>query len=205
MKDRLNKLSSRLRSLNIKIAEEVEELAESIETSNSKTPLLKDLKDKVNNADDSQDVEKSLVTMMSYIRAMHTWFHGAHHVTGGTGFAGDHSSLYSRIYEEIQDDFDDVAEKAVGLTGEGAACPLRIMQNAAKIISKYKSPCDLSPEEIAEEGLSIIENYLNLLEKIYQMLKKNNALTLGLDDFIMGMANDYETFVYLLKQRSADE
>ena len=37
------------------------------------------------------------------------------------------------------------------------------------------------------------------------MLKKKNLLTLGLDDFIMGMANDYETFVYLLKQRSSDE
>ena len=166
---------------------------------------MKDLKEKVNKVEDSGDVEAALVTMMSYIRAMHTWFHGAHHVTGGTGFAGDHSSLYSRIYEEIQDDFDDVAEKAVGLTGEGAACPLRIMQNAAKIISKYKSPCDLSPDEIAEEGLSIVENYLSLLDKIYKMLKNKDALTLGLDDFIMGMANDYETFVYLLKQRSGDE
>jgi DNA-binding ferritin-like protein len=205
MKNHLVKLSSKLKSLNIKVAEEVEELAESIETSNSKTPLVQDLKEKISNVEDSNDLELVLVSMMSYVRAMHTWFHGAHHVTGGTGFAGDHSSLYSRIYEDIQGDFDDVAEKAVGLVGEEAACPVRIMQNAAKIIAKYKSPCDLSADEIADEGLSIIESYLKFLEKAYQMLKKKNLLTLGLDDFIMSMANDYETFVYLLKQRSSDE
>ncbi len=33
------------------------------------------------------------------------------------------------------------------------------------------------------------------------MLKSQKLLTLGLDDFIMAQANEFETFVYLLNQR----
>ena len=31
-------------------------------------------------------------------RAMTAWFHAAHHVTKGKGFAGDHNILYSTTY-----------------------------------------------------------------------------------------------------------
>ena len=39
------------------------------------------------------------------------WFHAAHHVTKGKGFAGDHELLYGRIYESASKDFDVIVEK----------------------------------------------------------------------------------------------
>lgn len=146
-------------------------------------------------------LRKAMEAMLAYIRAIHTWFHGAHHITSGTGFAGDHVSLYGRIYEEIQEDFDEAAEKAIGLLDEQVACPIVTLRNAARVSSNFKSPVGLDDLEIANEALSIIDRYLQFLNKIYYDLKDSDELTLGLDDFIMAMANDYETFLYLLRQR----
>lgn len=206
MKNNLYKLAQKLKSIDEdSAAEEIKDLADTIQTSTSKTPFVKDLMP----AEDFEGMGgdsslEGLTVMLAYLRAMQAWFHGAHHVTGGEGFSGDHTELYTKIYEAIIEDYDAAAEKAVGLSGESAACPIMVMDNANKIISKFKSPCDLSAVEIARHGYNIIMKYLDFLEMLYDSFEKNDSLTLGLDDFIMSMANSYETFAYLLKQRSSD-
>jgi len=190
-------------------AKDVADLAKSVQTSSSETTFVKDIENAENIEDDFHYIhDKSslggLTAMLSYLRAMQAWFHGAHHVTGGEGFAGDHSELYTRIYEAMIEDYDSAAEKAIGLSEEKTACPLKVMDHANKIISRLTSPCDLTAVEIARHGYSLIMRYLKFLDHLYSSLDKDGSLTLGLDDFIMSMANDYETFAYLLKQRSSD-
>lgn len=212
MKNELKKLSMSLRRLRKNAeSDEIEEIADSIETSSSKTPFLKDLK-KVEDSNslhsqtnEDSDLYSALESMLFNIKAMEVWFHGAHHVTGGVGFAGDHINLYSKIYEDISDDFDSAVEKAIGLLNEDIACPISIMDGANKIVSSFETPCGRSANEIAKIGLKIISEYIFILDEIYNSLKKSDSLTLGLDDFIMSMANDYEDIVYLLKQRSLDK
>ena len=48
---------------------------------------------------------------------------------------------------------------------------------------------------LIEEGLQIV------FKTAYETLKRNNSLSLGMDDFIMSMANNHESFQYLLMQR----
>jgi len=206
MRRDLYKLAKNLKVLKENLAsEEVEDLAKSLETSETKTPFVKDLLDENDQMNHQHDTAKDgLKAMLAYIRAMQSWFHGAHHVTGGEGFAGDHVDLYTKIYDGLSDHFDATAEKAIGLTDESVACPIETLQNASKIISKFRSPCDLSAVEIARNGLGIILKFLKFLDTLYSNLDKTGQLTLGLDDFIMAMANDLETYVYLLKQRSTD-
>ena len=51
--------------------------------------------------------------LLSYIgctKGLHTWFHAAHQVTKGVGFAGDHVNLYGEIYNGISEDFDKLVE-----------------------------------------------------------------------------------------------
>jgi len=207
MKNNLYKLAKNLKMIHHEEeADDIMDLAKSIQTSSSETEFVKDIE----NSDDKQsDIEEnlslsSLTVMLSYLRAMQAWFHGAHHVTGGEGFAGDHTDLYTRIYEAILEDYDAAAEKAVGLSDESLACPIKVMNQANKIIAKFKSPCNLNATEIAKHGYNIIMKYLKFLDYLYKNLEESEELTLGLDDFIMAMANDYETFAYLLKQRSSD-
>lgn len=212
MKNELRKLSESLRKLRKNAeSDEIEEIADSIETSSSKTPFLKDLK-KVedsnvlnNQFNEDSNLYSALESILFNIKAMEVWFHGAHHVTGGIGFAGDHINLYSKIYEDISDDFDSAVEKAVGLLNEDIACPKSIMSGANKIIASFETPCGKSSNDIAKIGLEIISDYIFSLTEIYNSLKDSESLTLGLDDFIMSMANDYEEILYLLKQRALDD
>jgi len=203
----LKKLSNSLKVMK-KYAEmnEIDDIANSIETSSTKTPFLNELKevDTSEYKDASVSLESSLSKMIFHVKAMEIWFHGAHHVTGGIGFAGDHVNLYSKIYEDISEDYDAVAEKAIGLANENLACPIAVSSGANKIISLFESPCGKNSNEIAKIGFDIISKYLDELDEIYLELKESNLLTLGLDDFIMSMANDYEEILYLLKQRISD-
>jgi hypothetical protein len=146
-------------------------------------------------------VKSIVVEYVGFMRMMQLWFHGAHHLSRGTSFAGDHVNLYGKIYQDIEDQIDGAIEKAIGLFGEECGCPLAITETALEIMSKYPSPYDLNPPSVAAVGLKIEKDWLAFSQKFYDMLKSSGTMTLGLDDFIMANANSHETNVYLLQQR----
>ena len=47
------------------------------------------------------DLSGLLAEYLGCVRALGLWFHGAHQLTKGSGFAGDHVDLYGKIYEEL--------------------------------------------------------------------------------------------------------
>jgi hypothetical protein len=144
-----------------------------------------------------------LLDYPAWLRAIHLWFHAAHHSTKGTGFAGDHADLYDRIYTEVQDEVDGAVEKIVGLFDDpGLACPLDLTTRALDILKRYESPVKLEPDIIAKVGQQIIKDYLLYLENSFMHLERSGKLTLGLNDQISSSANNHETYVYLLGQRS---
>ena len=135
-------------------------------------------------------------------RAMIAWFHAAHHVTKGTGFGGDHVNIYGRIYTELEEDFDEIVEKGLGLTGdETLADPVSILSLAAGQLSQYPPPSNQDAEYIASNALEVAKAYIAFIEKIYTQFE-SCGMTLGLDDQLQGFANKYETYVYLLQQRT---
>jgi len=135
-------------------------------------------------------------------RALQLWFHGAHNVTRGTGFAGDHVLLYGEIYQAFQTDIDAIIEKAIGLTeDESMACPIGITSNALAIMEGYASPWQLDSLSIAAMGERMLSDYLTFSTDMFNALEQANELSLGLNDFIMAHSNKYETYVYLLRQR----
>ena len=143
-----------------------------------------------------------MIPYLQRLRAMTLWFHGAHVLTKGTGFAGDHVNLYGKIYSELVEELDAALEKAVGLSkNENTACPIKITGGALQILNQYPSPADTSALTIAATGLELEEDYLETTANLYKNLKETNSLTLGLDDFLMASANQHEGYVYLLGQR----
>jgi DNA-binding ferritin-like protein len=130
------------------------------------------------------------------------WFHSAHHVTKGKGFAGDHNILYSKIYELLGEDFDSLVEKGIGLyNNEEIACPFIISNLAAKIMCKFDSPANRSDYDIAQIGLYVLYHHLHGLEDFYDALENSQDYTIGFDDLLASMANQYERYIYMLKQR----
>jgi len=148
------------------------------------------------------EAKKMIHDVPAYLRAIHLWFHGAHHTTRGADFAGDHAYLYTRIYTEVQDEVDGAIEKAIGVTGEQRmACPKCLTEHAVEILGKYANPPELEPRDIAKEGLHMIEDYISMIEHTFKVLESKGMLTLGMDDQLAASANTHETYVYLLKQR----
>tara|TARA_Y100001938_G_C8088472_1_gene433553 strand:+ start:1949 stop:2410 length:462 start_codon:yes stop_codon:yes gene_type:complete len=136
-------------------------------------------------------------------RAMIAWYHAAHHVTKGTGFGGDHVNIYGRIYTELEEDFDEIVEKGLGLTGdETLADPVSILSGAANQLARYPQPPNQSAEQIACSAFELSKNYVDFLDQIYHQFEACGGMSLGLDDQLQGFANKYETYVYLLQQRT---
>jgi len=136
-------------------------------------------------------------------RAMIAWFHAAHHVTKGTGFGGDHVNIYGRIYTELEEDFDNIVEKGLGLTGdETLADPVAILSSAAISLSRWLQPSNQCAEVIACSAFDVSKEYVAYLDQTYRRMEHSGQLSIGLDDMLMGLANKYETYVYLLQQRT---
>ncbi len=147
-------------------------------------------------------VDDALLSYIGCTKGLHTWFHAAHHVTKGEGFAGDHVNLYGEIYTGITEDFDKLVEKAIMVADtENVACPMVITEISAKVLSQYESPVGRGADAIAAIGLEYMRNHIANLEQLYQMLSSCGQLSLGMDDYLGSAANQYEGYAYLLTQR----
>ena len=136
------------------------------------------------------------------LRATQLWFHAAHNLTKGTGFAGDHVNLYGQMYLQLQEDFDVAVEKAIGLTqDENIGCPIKITSDALNILQEVPSPSGMPAADIAITALAFIQNHIRVLTEIFSSLEESGSLPLGLNDFLAASANRYDTYVYLLAQR----
>ena len=146
-------------------------------------------------------VKVMMMEYIGFIRMMQLWFHGAHHLTRGESFSGDHVNLYGKIYLTLQEQIDGAIEKGIGLFGDECGCPLHLTEKALEIMSEYPSPIELNAAGQAAIGLQIEKDFLKFSQAFYESLKKMGAMTLGPDDMIMANANVNETHVYLLQQR----
>ena len=135
-------------------------------------------------------------------RAMIAWYHAAHHVTKGTGFGGDHVNIYGQIYTQLDEDLDQIVEKGIGLTGdETLADPVSSLSLAATKLAQYPAAANQDAETIARHAFALSKEYVAFIESIYSQFEAC-GMSLGLDDLLQGLANQYETYVYLLQQRS---
>jgi len=135
-------------------------------------------------------------------RAMIAWYHAAHHVTKGTGFGGDHVNIYGEIYTQLDEDLDMIVEKGIGLTGdETLADPVSSLSLAAIKLAQYPASANQDAETIAKHAFALSKEYIAFIESIYSQFEAC-GMSLGLDDLLQGLANQYETYVYLLQQRT---
>ena len=147
-------------------------------------------------------MENEVAKYIGCTKALLTWFHAAHHVTKGTGFAGDHVSLYGEIYNGINEDLDALIEKFIVVCDtEKIACPLELTLESIPFLMEFTSPVELNADSIAAVGLQFMKHHVNHLTQLYQLLESKRLLTLGTDDYLAAAANQYEGYVYLLSQR----
>jgi len=151
---------------------------------------------------EATDPIKLCSKFLGAFRGMHIWFHSAHVMSKGTAFAGDHVLLYGKIYEEVAEQIDHAMEKVLGLTNdESILCPKEMIKSTHAALDLYDSPSDSSAYNIAMTALQLVQNFLTVIEVLYQVKKHHGMMTLGLEDFMSSLANIHEGYAYLLQQR----
>jgi len=155
---------------------------------------------------DKEYLENYLANYVGSLRAIQLWFHSAHILAKGTGFAGDHVDLYGRIYNELIEEIDTAIEKAVGVTNnESLGCPRVITYKALEVLMDYPVPTNSAPLKIALSALALVKSYLAYVEHMFTELEEADELSLGLNDFLAQSANTFEGYAYLLQQRVKTE
>ena len=149
------------------------------------------------------DPHEIMSAYIGFVRAYHLWMHGAHNVTKGPGFAGDHVELYGKIYLEVQESIDGIIEKGVGVyQNEGIACPMRIMDDVTLIFSSWESPSGLDAERMADLALEYTKELVVIGDGTASILDEMGVLTYGMDNMFGGLVDTHENYVYLLQQRA---
>lgn len=150
-------------------------------------------------------LDAELTDLLACLRCANVWFHAAHQLTKGVGFAGDHVNIYGEIYDALVDDYDGAAEKAIGLTeNESVACPHAVMASALQKMQKYNTPAGAPASVIAGTALQIMRDLNEHVEQVFENLESEGLLALGLNDFLASAANDYTKYIYLLQQRTKE-
>jgi len=139
--------------------------------------------------------------LLSQLNAVNKYFQFFHWKAKGNLSYQDHL-LAERIYDEINELIDGVAEKAIGLFGNKEIDMVDDAQSILKILTELKSL--LANHSLHEVGLKSIKDTISFIEELKKDLEKENKLTDGLDNLLQGICDKLESHEYLLTQRTAD-
>jgi len=150
-----------------------------------------------------EDSVQRLQELLGALRALQWMHHTKHWRASGPNSYGDHL-LFQRLYEaggdpDIAKQIDGLGEKIVAYAGSDAVRDEVIWGHATNFVSKQKAKPGVSAVEAA---LASEREVQVLISKVYEGLKRTNSLSLGLDDFLMALADARETAIYLLQQRA---
>jgi len=141
--------------------------------------------------------EARLGRILGMLRAMYLSYQTSHWQVRGPSFYGDHL-LFQRLYESVEVQIDQIAEKVVGYFGaEGVGLSLQ-----GQLIQYSMERWSQEADHVLR-GLQSEQDLQDLLQESYDAIKEAGAMTLGLDDWIMATANAHEENQYLLQQLAA--
>ena len=137
-----------------------------------------------------------LVGLLGVLRALKWNYWNSHWMTKGGPYYGDHL-LFERLYSEVIDEqIDTLAEK---ITSED---PDILSSNLMRRAFNKFLDTNEEYQDSFQRGLAMEEHFQKTAKIVYQELKNSGDLSLGMDDFIMATANERETVIYLLRQRT---
>lgn len=134
-----------------------------------------------------------LLQLLSILRALH-WSHWTSHwkAKGETSYQSH--LLFERLYTGAVEDIDTLAEKIVGEYGPESLGDFSVMEGSARFLLGHEG------ENLVSRALQMEAHLQTAIKTAYETLKANGELSLGMDDYLMSLANAHETNIYLLRQ-----
>jgi len=132
--------------------------------------------------------------LLALLRAQYWSYQQSHWQTRGRPYYGNHL-LFQRLYESVTDHVDGLAEKMVAFYGVEAVDALDLGGKFEIWVKRWNAT-----DCLHRRGLQSEADMQSVCKAVYDGLKARGTLSLGLDDFLMAIANDHETNTYLLQQ-----
>lgn len=137
-----------------------------------------------------------LAVAVAYLRYLSSMYQNHHWQAQGNDFYGNHL-LFERVYKQILEDVDALAEKSAGLFDTSVL-------NFHKQLSLIKSIGDKFPEhgttqEHLLHSVSAEQRFVKMLKITQEKLKSTNELSLGLDNLLAQLSDNSESRLYLLR------
>lgn len=135
---------------------------------------------------------------LKYLYALHQ---NHHWVSMGDPYYGDHL-LFQRLYGDVVEEIDGVAEKAIGL-GSTVNVDLQLVNSQVLKLISGQGSASMIPQssDLAKKSLMAEMSFLKVIDHAMLHLKEMGLLTSGLSNMLEGIADVHEGHVYLLKQR----
>ena len=134
--------------------------------------------------------------LLSYLKSLELYYKTAHWQVKNPIYYSDHL-LLDRLSDESGKRIDEVAEKAIGVTGSVASV------NLPEILKKVYGCIKDCPYE-SNENSKYFEAALHLEEKLQQLCKQFDQApetSVGVKNMLGDIADESEGRIYLLKQR----
>jgi len=133
--------------------------------------------------------------LLSYLYSLEYYYKTAHWQCKNSVYYGDHL-LFDRLSDEASERVDQVAEKAIGITGNLAIVNLpSILKSIFTNVNPLRFECP--------ENSQYFEDALKLETSLLDCCKKYDASesSVGIKNMLGDIADESEARVYLLKQR----
>lgn len=144
------------------------------------------------------DLSPYFAAWLARTRCNQLYVHGAHHLVYGPTFLADHA-FYGDLYAAYEEAYDRLAEKACGLGLCELAEPTKVLASASALLAKLPPLYGTDAEAIARAVYALEQAFLATLQ---DHVGKLPDAPIGLDDYLRTLADDHDTFVYKLRQRT---
>lgn len=142
-----------------------------------------------------------LAVMLVYLKFLATVHQHHHWIAKGDPYYGDHL-LFERLYGDVIEEIDLVAEKAVGMGGSSNIDLALVTSQVNRLVQGYGMTQTIpQPTELAKRSLIAEMNFLATATCLVNSMKECGILSRGIDNMIAGIEDKHEGHVYLLKQR----
>lgn len=143
-------------------------------------------------------MQQRMGEIWSHLLSMYLLYWDGHWKSAGDSQYGDHQ-LFDRLYSDVVKYLDEIAEKTHGYYGNNGFLLPQLMGLATQKLTELFS----TGEDHLHMGMALEDQLQALLKGAHEELTKLGVLPLGLDDWLMGLASDFEAHSYLLQQRCA--
>jgi DNA-binding ferritin-like protein len=134
------------------------------------------------------------VQILVALLAMRQQYHSAHWQAAGPSFKADHD-LFAQLYATVSGEIDPLAEKITCIYGAELVNPVSLSGQQATTSAQFAAGGDAFASAMSAED--------QLQGLIKQAVSTPGSVSIGLDNYLRGVADAHETHKYLLKQRMA--